>query len=99
MLEKILILALITVLVLFVYDFVRNIWTVDICLSYYQKYGDYNFTTPLTNKKTSTMECYHEALNSVNVYLIVIVFLSSLIGLLLGYFDGFRIVVERKREF
>ena len=35
MLEKILILALITVLVFFVYDFVRNIWTVDICLSYH----------------------------------------------------------------
>jgi len=99
MLEKILILVLIAVLVFFVYDFVRNIWTIDMCLSYYQKYGDYNFTTPLTNKKTSTMECYHEALNSVSVYLIVIIFLSSLIGLLLGYFDGFRIVAERKKEF
>jgi len=35
MIEKILILCLITVLVFFIYDFVRNIWSVDMCLSYY----------------------------------------------------------------
>jgi len=99
MIEKILILCLITVLVFFIYDFVRNIWSVDMCLSYYQMYGDYNFTSPLTNKKTSTMECYHEALNYIGMYIIVIVFLSGLIGLLLGYFDGFKIVLERKKEF
>jgi len=98
MLEKFLILVLITILIFFVYDFVRNIWMMDVCLSYYQRYGDYNYTYPITNKKTSTWECYHEALNYMSIYVVVIVFLSLLIGLSLGYFNNFRIVVEKKEQ-
>jgi len=52
----------------------------------------------MTNKRTSTMECYHEALNYLGMYIIVIVFVSSLVGLLMGYFSEFKIIVERKRE-
>jgi ABC-type sugar transport system permease subunit len=98
MLEKILILCLITLLVFFVYDFVRNVWTVDICFSYYQKYGNYNYTNPLTNQKTTTFDCYHEALNYMSLYVVVIVFISMFIGLLIAYFNEFSIAVERKKS-
>jgi uncharacterized protein YneF (UPF0154 family) len=45
----------------------------------------------------TTLDCYHEALDSMGVYIIMIVFLSGLIGLLIGYFNEFKITIERKR--
>ena len=96
MIEKILILALIVVLVFFVYEFVKSLWTIDICLSYYQRYGNYNYTIPLTDKKITTFDCYHESLNSLNVFMLIIILISLSLGFLVNYSREFSIDVQKK---
>ena len=98
MLEKILILVLIAILVFFIYDFVRNIWAMDICLSYYQRYGNYTYTNPFDEKSVNTLDCYHEALNYMVVYMVAIVLISLLIGFFLGFFREYKIISEKMPE-
>jgi hypothetical protein len=96
MIEKVLVLILITTLVFFVYEFVKAVWTIDICLSYYQRYGDYNYTIPLTDKKITTFDCYHEGLNDLNVLMLAIVLISLSLGFLVSCSRDFEIGATKK---
>lgn len=81
MIGKIFVVAMIVVLVVLVYQFVQNLWTIDICVSYYQRYGNYSYTVPLTDNRTTTWDCYHKALNDISIYMAVAIGLSIFLGL------------------
>ncbi|MFH0711027.1 MAG: hypothetical protein V1944_00445 [Candidatus Aenigmatarchaeota archaeon] len=81
MIGKLFVVCMIIVLVILVYEFVHNVWNIDICLSYYQTFGNYNFTIPFSNNRTNTWDCYHQALNDLFVYMLGIVVISIFLGM------------------
>lgn len=81
MIERIFVAVMIILLVILVYEFVHALWTVDVCVSYYQLYGNYNYTIPLTDRKTNTWDCYHQSLNEMILYVSGLVTISIFLGM------------------
>lgn len=81
MIQQMFVVAMIIILVVLVYEFVHSIWTVDICVTYYQIYGNYSFAIPLTNKKIDTWDCYHQSLNDMILYIIGLVTICIFLGM------------------
>ena len=63
---------------------IQSLWTIDICMSYYHQYGDFNFTIPTTNIQTSTWNCYHENLNDIVINILSILLWSLFTGYLIS---------------
>jgi hypothetical protein len=97
MIKKFIAIILITVIVFFVYEIVRNLWSIDICVSYYQRYGNYNYTIPLTDKQTNTWDCYHAALNNMPFYVVGLIVVSLVLGLIIGLNDV-EISIEKRQK-
>lgn len=98
MLEKAIIIILVTVLMFFIYEAVHDLWTIDICISYYQRYGDYNYTAPLSGEKASTWDCYHRALNDMIFYMLGIVVVSLLLGSFIGSIGDKKTFLKKREE-
>ena len=81
---KALVVAMVVLLVYFVYEIVIALWSIDICVSYFQRYGNFSYTVPLTDKTSNTWDCYHESLNNVHFYIISLVAVSLILGILVG---------------
>jgi len=86
--DKIFIFTLIVVIIFFIYETVHNLWTIDICISYYQKYGNFNYTIPLTDRQTNTWDCYHEALSKISFDIIALLASTLLLGIAIGHINS-----------
>jgi|SRR3989338_5051545 len=86
--EKIFVFALIVIVIFILYETVQNLWTIDVCVSYYQKYGNFNYTVPLTDKQTNSWDCYHESLNKLSLDVIALVVTALLLGIAIGHINS-----------